>query len=36
MLYEKPGMKRSPSFWKEKGIDLEKWWNVMNWQASAS
>ena len=35
MLYEKPGMKRSPSFWKEKGIDLEKWWNMTDWRESA-
>jgi len=35
MLYEKPGMKRSPSFWKEKDKDLEKWWNVTDWRGSA-
>ena len=35
MLYEKPVMKRSPSFWKEKDIDLEMWWNVRDWKKSA-
>lgn len=35
MLYEEPGMKRGPSYWKDNDVKLAEWWNVQNWHTSA-
>ena len=35
MLYEGPGTKKAPSYWKDKNVRLEDWWNVQNWETSA-
>jgi hypothetical protein len=35
MLYEGPGVKKGPSYWKAENVDLAEWWNVQNWEKSA-